>query len=285
MQTFWLESDDQNQVEHSAGMGSPTTSEHESVDDSDDESSDESDGGFGKLGMEELGIDSEDFDERTQSLVSWNADVLLKILKQIVARRVAVSARNKEKGAEVVDSTDPVLWPKTGMSPIEEVKEIIHLPEFDAFVAKHEPDAEAIEIEEEVVGQLNDFVRIIASMYRFNPFHNFEHASHVAMSVAKLLSRIVAPTAPGLGESSHHTAKDKSSLHDHTYGITSDPLTQFACVLAALIHDGKCYLGCMDAQYFTKSTLCHLLMKTRALFSDLFLAEQPTTLESLMHSS
>jgi hypothetical protein len=28
-----------------------------------------------------------------------------------------------------------------------------------------------------------------------------------------------------------------STLHDHTYGITSDPLTQFACVFAALIHD------------------------------------------------
>jgi hypothetical protein len=26
-------------------------------------------------------------------------------------------------------------------------------------------------------------------------------------------------------------------LHDHTYGITSDPLTQFAVVFAALIHD------------------------------------------------
>jgi 3'5'-cyclic nucleotide phosphodiesterase len=30
---------------------------------------------------------------------------------------------------------------------------------------------------------------------------------------------------------------DATSLHDHTYGITSDPLTQFACVLSALIHD------------------------------------------------
>ena len=28
-----------------------------------------------------------------------------------------------------------------------------------------------------------------------------------------------------------------SSLHDHTYGITSDPLTQFAVVLSGLIHD------------------------------------------------
>ena len=26
-------------------------------------------------------------------------------------------------------------------------------------------------------------------------------------------------------------------MHDHTYGITSDPLTQFACAFSALIHD------------------------------------------------
>ena len=28
--------------------------------------------------------------------------------------------------------------------------------------------------------------------------------------------------------------------HDHTYGITSDPLTQFSVVLSALVHDGTC---------------------------------------------
>ena len=27
------------------------------------------------------------------------------------------------------------------------------------------------------------------------------------------------------------------SLHDHTYGITSDPLTRFTVVLAGLLHD------------------------------------------------
>jgi hypothetical protein len=45
------------------------------------------------------------------------------------------------------------------------------------------------------------------------------------MSVTKLLSRIVAP------------GRHSNEQHDHTYGITSDPLTQFACVMASLIHD------------------------------------------------
>jgi hypothetical protein len=57
------------------------------------------------------------------------------------------------------------------------------------------------------------------------------------MSVSKLLSRIVTPTEL-LDEHRDSTDKDiVSTLHDHTYGINSDPLTQFASLLAALIHD------------------------------------------------
>jgi len=67
----------------------------------------------------------------------------------------------------------------------------------------------------------------------FSAFHNFEHASHVTMSVAKLLSRIVAPDL----EITSTDRNTSSTLYDHTYGITSDPLTQFACILAALVHD------------------------------------------------
>ena len=53
------------------------------------------------------------------------------------------------------------------------------------------------------------------------------------MSVAKLLSRIVAPSDMDFD----CNEKARHALQDHTYGITSDPLTQFACVLSALIHD------------------------------------------------
>ena len=46
--------------------------------------------------------------------------------------------------------------------------------------------------------------------------------------MVKLLSRIVAPEDDGEG---------CLQEVDRTYGITSDPLTQFACIFAALIHD------------------------------------------------
>jgi hypothetical protein len=58
------------------------------------------------------------------------------------------------------------------------------------------------------------------------------------MSVVKLLSRIIAPSS-SLTELGDKRSDQKSgpTLHDHTYGICSDPLTQFACALSALIHD------------------------------------------------
>ena len=44
------------------------------------------------------------------------------------------------------------------------------------------------------------------------------------MSCVKLLSRIVEPD---IETGDENAAK---SLHDHTYGITSDPLTQFSVI-------------------------------------------------------
>ena len=47
------------------------------------------------------------------------------------------------------------------------------------------------------------------------------------------MGRIV-PSTTFLADDETNNAQ---ALHDHTYGITLDPLTQFACIFAALIHD------------------------------------------------
>jgi hypothetical protein len=66
------------------------------------------------------------------------------------------------------------------------------------------------------------------------------------MSVVKLLSRIVAPqdgppttTTKTTTTASTMNVHDQAAKkrHDHTYGITSDPLTRFAVILSALWHD------------------------------------------------
>jgi hypothetical protein len=54
------------------------------------------------------------------------------------------------------------------------------------------------------------------------------------MSATKLLNRIVIPENVDYDREANDIASD---LHDYTYGITSDPLTQFAVVFSALVHD------------------------------------------------
>ncbi|GKY99152.1 hypothetical protein MPSEU_000870700 [Mayamaea pseudoterrestris] len=162
--------------------------------------------------------------EKTMRLVEWNCDVLLRLIKQINARRKSTSTTRTSLVAEEHKYT------QSGKLVIDEVQEIIRLPDFDQS-SKKDADVDSITIAPAVVDQLYDYVSNIAAMYRENHFHNFEHASHVTMSVTKLLSRIVAPSHIDSGEGSG------KALHDHTYGITSDPLTQFACVFSALIHD------------------------------------------------
>jgi len=166
-------------------------------------------------------------ERRIQRLIQWNSEMLVQLLKQVVARRQVVQRFPKDKEA----LTEMAANIGEGHTVVEEVAEIITLPEFDAAAAS--AAAKKVDLPEEVTKQVHDYVAAIAGMYRDNPFHNFEHASHVTMSVSKLLSRIVAPQIDKGDDDCDLHAK----LHDHTYGITSDPLTQFSVVLSALIHD------------------------------------------------
>mmetsp|Transcript_20032 Transcript_20032/g.35262 ORF Transcript_20032/g.35262 Transcript_20032/m.35262 type:complete len:1107 (-) Transcript_20032:235-3555(-) len=100
-------------------------------------------------------------------------------------------------------------------------------------------------IDSKVVEQLKQHVHGIASMYRKNPFHNFEHASHVTMSCMKMLSRVNhGPSSPPqkitVSEETERTNSeigDFGDFKEYTNDITACPLTQFAVVYAALIHD------------------------------------------------
>lgn len=133
---------------------------------------------------------------------------------------------------------------RTRYTLLDEAKEIVILPKF----REHSCHDGGKELDPVIVEQLNTFVKNIAGMYHENLFHNFEHASHVAMSTVKLLSRIVAPSrTTTYGVDDEDTQDTAATLHDHTYGITSDPLTQFSCVLSALIHDVD-HVGVPNAQ-------------------------------------
>ncbi|CAB9514914.1 Receptor-type guanylate cyclase gcy [Seminavis robusta] len=174
---------------------------------------------------------------KLQRLVRWNADVLNRLLKQIVARRNAKTQQGLKALLHSASSAATDESSIAGGTVIDEVKEVIALPKFDAKAARNQQDPRTIQLDKEVTDQLHNYVTVIASLYRSEvPFHNFEHASHVTMSVVKMISRVVAPEEVLSAEQDDEGAMQKN-LHDHTYGITSDPLTQFAVVLSALVHD------------------------------------------------
>jgi hypothetical protein len=160
-------------------------------------------------------------------LVDWTGEVLKRLLKQVVANRALQETAHISSESEIRSAEEAIFAKES--NTLDEVEEVVKLPLFNARMQQSRLIADDVELPEKAVEQLLEYVRSIATMYRTNSFHNFEHASHVTMSVSKLLSRIVAPD--------NDFGKNEIDLHDHTYGITSDPLTQFAVVLSALIHD------------------------------------------------
>ncbi|KAG7342014.1 family 3 adenylate cyclase [Nitzschia inconspicua] len=123
-------------------------------------------------------------------LVKWISDILATFLKQIIAKRKkqegvnGVSLRMPESGIGQTDSL-------CNGGILEEVQDLIKLPKFDPRTCVAKGEAEALD--PAIATELYQFIGTIESMYCTNPFHSFEYAAHVTMSVMKLLSRIVAP--------------------------------------------------------------------------------------------
>jgi hypothetical protein len=117
-------------------------------------------------------IQANKLDEKMERLVEWNTDVLVRLLKQIIARQRAHDRSKTKKGQEAA-SRDIVL----GGTVIDEVVEIIELPELDASASRQQESVDELELDPAVVQQVRTYVQTIAKMYRANPFHNFEHVS------------------------------------------------------------------------------------------------------------
>lgn len=179
-------------------------------------------------------------------LVDWNADLLSGLLQNIVTRRSSLVPCPKVRhgsfrGAHVTSDeiADQLALP---CIPLEEISESLTMPHFcHATAAADIVNLDCLELDENVRNQLWDFVAQIASMYRENAFHNFEHASHVAMSARKLLKRIIKPDGIDYGQEyrteQHRNVALGEEIHNCSLGISSDPWMQFAVVFAALVHD------------------------------------------------
>ena len=179
-------------------------------------------------------------DERTERLVEWNTDILANLIRQIVARRQQMSkavttktATKKKRSARDIlggdDGSSSFTESSTGIA-LDELQEVIDLPTVNS--AENQDgtiiDPQSVELTPVVMSELRDFVVAIASSYLPNPFHSYEHCSHVTMSVVKLLGRIVTKTVDDNG---NHSSEQQQ------YAAVAHPMTQFALVFSAMIHD------------------------------------------------
>ena len=203
-------------------------------------------------------LDPRELPEKIARLVDWNVDLLIILLKEVEAKRL--SSRSVADHRDKMARLEYHYMSKNDLV-ITEAREDIEFPEYSHEPLQHDP--RFITIDSEVQRQLRHFLLCIATMYPANPFHNFEHCSHVTLSVSKrkdtscpsqvscsfllvfnfpvanslgacvliVFRRIVAPNKDDVGDD------DGKSLFDHTYGLTSDPLTQLAVVMAAIFHD------------------------------------------------
>jgi hypothetical protein len=172
--------------------------------------------------------EEDDFDgfedsNQQERLVDWITEIMLGLIREVMAHRQARKSRSLVKESFA-------LTYKEGQTALDELTEIISLggvvgaqENFHQSMSCFHVDPDSIEVPEEAVEQLKDFVSMVACMYRDNFFHNFEHASHVFNSVQKLLNRVVL-------------AYQEKETGDYTSNIACDPLNQLAMVFCALIH-------------------------------------------------
>eukprot|EP00980_Cylindrotheca_fusiformis_P008999 scaffold1926_cov108-Cylindrotheca_fusiformis.AAC.3 len=193
--------------------------------------------------------------DRSKRLVEWNVEVLTPLLEQIVLSRGGFTGKSHTL-SKVEGSIG-----NCGKTVLEEFTPIIPLKRFDEDDLERRRSTSAIDIGVEAKSQLRNYISTIAGMYPDIAFHNFEHASHVTASVKKLLSRIVlVGEGNGIEYSDPCETVNLVDLAGHSYGIASDPLTQFAVVFSAIIHDVD-HPGVPNAQLVKENNRCAQIYK------------------------
>jgi len=198
-------------------------------------------------------------EQKQNRAAEWAVEIMASVLKLMVEVRHAQGIKPdpvETMAALETESLSTNLGSKRTI--IDEVAEYIVLPDYCATTksVNEAGQRDGVALDDTIMVELRSYVQTIASLYNRNPFHNFYHANHVVMSVNKLLNRIRAPDL--------EIDENGKQLHDHTYGITSDPLTQFACVFSALIHDVD-HTGVPNAQLVKENSPIAALYKGKSV--------------------
>jgi hypothetical protein len=156
--------------------------------------------------------------ENKSRLIEHNTDILLRYLAAVITNRHSGTG-----GSRAIKAVDHSQESKEIPPPIDSVADVIIFPNFDPYRRREKANFAELTVIRPI---LFDYVTEIAGMYKNVPFHNFEHASHVTLAADRLMSRMVS--MDGL---------DEDEMYNATYGISADPLTHFAVIFGALIHD------------------------------------------------
>jgi hypothetical protein len=184
------------------------------------------------LPAQESSIEQKDI-SLDKRLIEWNVDLLRTLLKKVIASRDEVSQAKREELVREISVMR--VRNGNGETPLDEVEEAITFPE-KCVGFKRDPNAVAISAAADA--QLHEYISTIASLYRNHPFHSFAHATHAGQSVSKLLSRIVSAKSINYNDRNmSYKPECSAKMHATTFGITSEPVAQFACAFAILLHD------------------------------------------------
>ncbi len=150
-------------------------------------------------------------------------------------------------------------------------------------------------LKDEIMDSLREYVACIGRLHNDVGFHSFEHATHVFLSMNKLLSMVTSAddlnvsakrrlSAHDIAASAYvqtrRSSVDSTSSADSeghrrraehlSFRISEDPAIRFAMVFSALIHDVGEYCACYNAPPYLSLYLLYSLSLTFRLATPLF---------------
>ena len=126
--------------------------------------------GTRSMGSMDLMIrDNEENIAKRNRIADWMSEVMASLLREIEVRRRAMGTK-KDSASKIRKLELKMARGSPDTTVIDEVKEIIELPEFDGQAARIEStmDPQDIKLNAEVLEELKEFVRAIASLYKSN---------------------------------------------------------------------------------------------------------------------
>jgi len=151
LQTYWIEPRLIRRSSGSGSSGTPTALEQSEASESSSEKEGVREGGGTYVEVE---TQKQRLCSKTQRLIDWNTELLEKLMKKIVARHASLGIKKSK--------ISPKFEAKG--NPLDEVVEIIALPEFDSKSELYHYNDDNIQIPYKTVEELRAFVSGIAAM-------------------------------------------------------------------------------------------------------------------------